>query len=65
MSEQIDSKTDKKDKGVFNTESREGGRGHWTVNYTGTQSFITTLSYSLAQKLLGTFIEVCFKTCNQ
>ena len=23
-------------------------RGNWTVNYTGTQSFITTLSYSLA-----------------
>ena len=22
-----------------------GGRGHWVVNYTGTQSFITTLSY--------------------
>ena len=27
-----------------------GGRGHLTVNYTGTQSFIETLSYSLTQK---------------
>ena len=23
----------------------QGGRGTWTVNYTGTQNFITTLSY--------------------
>ena len=29
----------------------QGGRGHWTVNYTGTQSFISTLSYSLAKIL--------------
>ena len=50
----------------------QGGTGHWTVNYTGTQSFITTLSYSLAQTL-GTFIEfqlvgsilVVFKPFNQ
>ena len=26
----------------------KGGRGHWTVNYTGNQSFKTNLSYSLA-----------------
>ena len=23
----------------------QGGRGHWTVSYTGTQSFRTTTSY--------------------
>ena len=23
----------------------QGWRGHWTVNFTGTQSFLTTLSY--------------------
>ena len=34
----------------------QGGRGHWTINYTGTQSFITTLSYQLDKKKLGTFI---------
>ena len=28
------------------------GRGHWTVNKTGTQNFIIMLYYSLAQKLL-------------
>ena len=28
----------------------QGGRGHKTVNFGGTQSFITTLSYSLALK---------------
>ena len=26
----------------------KSGRRHWAVNYTGTQSFIATLSYSLA-----------------
>ena len=26
-------------------------RGHWTVNYTGTQSLFTTKCYSLAPKL--------------
>ena len=26
----------------------QGGRGHWTGIYSGAQSFITTLSYSLA-----------------
>ena len=31
--------------------SCQGGRGHWTVNYTGTLSFITNLSFSLALKL--------------
>ena len=30
----------------------QGGRRHWTVNFTGTQSYLTTLSASLAQKLL-------------
>ena len=25
----------------------QGGREHWTVNYTGIQSFVLTLSYSL------------------
>ena len=29
----------------------EGGRGHGTLNKTGTQSFITTLFYLLTQKL--------------
>ena len=29
----------------------QGGRGHWTVNYASTQGIISTLSYSLAQKL--------------
>ena len=28
-----------------------GGRGHWTINYSGTQSFITRLSYLLALKV--------------
>ena len=31
--------------------SREEGKGHWTVNYTGTQTFITTLFYLLRQNL--------------
>ena len=29
----------------------QGGGGQWTLNYNGTQSLITTLSYSLAKKL--------------
>ena len=29
----------------------QGGRGHWTLNYKGSQSFITTLSYSLVLTL--------------
>ena len=29
----------------------QGGRGHWSVNSTGTHSFMFTLSFSLAQKL--------------
>ena len=28
----------------------QGGRGHWTVSYIGTQSFKTTTSYWFAQK---------------
>ena len=28
-----------------------GREGQWTVNYSGTQSFITMLSYSLAWKV--------------
>ena len=28
-----------------------GGRDHWTVNYTGTQSSVILSSYSLASKL--------------
>ena len=28
----------------------QGGKGHWTVNEIGTHSFLTTLSYPLAQK---------------
>ena len=27
--------------------NRQGEKGHWTVDYTGTQSFITLLSLSL------------------
>ena len=42
----------KKDK-----EIRTGRSGHWTVNHNGTQSFITTLSFSKATKALGTFID--------
>ena len=38
-------------------ESKKGVVGHLTGNYTGTQSFTTTLSYSLAKKTLGTYIE--------
>ena len=34
----------------------EGGREPWAANYTGTQSFIITVSYSWDQHL-GTFIE--------
>ena len=34
-------------KSLISMISRDGG-GHWTVNYTGNQSFITLLSYSLA-----------------
>ena len=34
----------------------QGGRGHWTENYTGIQSFITTVSYSLVNNF-GYFIE--------
>ena len=30
---------------------REGGDGHWAVDYTSPQSFITTNSYSLAQQI--------------
>ena len=33
------------------TPAREGGRGHWIDNYTGTQSFISAKLNSLAQKL--------------
>ena len=33
---------------------REGGRGHWTVNHTGIQSFIIMLSFQLVQ-IFGTF----------
>ena len=35
------------------------GRGHWIVNYTGTQSFTTLLSHFLGQKLWGLFIKFC------
>ena len=34
-------------KGGVSLYKAQGGRGHWTVNYAGTQCFITTLSYSL------------------
>ncbi len=34
---------------------QQGGRGHWTVNYAGTQSFITTLSYIRWLKTLVTY----------
>ena len=33
----------------------QGGSGHWTVNYTGTQGFITTF---VGSKTLGIFIEL-------
>ena len=33
----------------LNQNPIQGGRGHWTVNYTGTQGFITTVFYLLPQ----------------
>ena len=36
---------------LFSIPIIQGGRGHWTINYTDTQSFIIAKSYSLAQKL--------------
>ncbi len=36
---------------IFIERESQGVRGQWIVNYTGTQSFINTLSYSLVQKL--------------
>ena len=43
----------------------QGGRWHWTLNYTGIQSFITPLAYLLSQKLyyfywilIGGFIKL-------
>ena len=38
-------------------ETRLGGRGHLTVDYTGTQSLIIKKSYSLAQKRLVLLIN--------
>ena len=35
---------------IFDMTFTQGGKGHWTLNFTGTQSFITTLSHLLAQK---------------
>ena len=29
----------------------QGGRGHWSVNYTGTQMHMNTISHSLTLKL--------------
>ena len=29
--------------------NRQGGKGHWTVDYTGTQSFITILSWAFLE----------------
>ena len=43
----------------------KGGRGYWTENYTGTQSFIYTLFYSLAQKLWVLLKVVVFSLSNQ
>ena len=37
--------------GGLSFQDFDGGMGHWTINYTGTQSFITILSYLLFQKL--------------
>ena len=36
----------------------QGVRGYWALYYTSSQSFITTLSYSFAQKKLVRFIEL-------
>ena len=36
----------------------QGGRGQWTVNYTGTQCFITSFSYWLALKKNGYFGKI-------
>ena len=35
---------------IFPQTKTQGGNGHWTVNYTGTQSVTSTLSHSLIQK---------------
>ena len=32
--------------------SNQGGRGHWTINYTSTQRLITTLFYLLGKKII-------------
>ena len=35
----------------IHTVGSQGGRGHWNINYTCTQSVIVTLSDSFAKKL--------------
>ena len=32
-------------------KSLSNGKGHWTVNYTGTQHYVTLILYFFAQKL--------------
>ena len=41
-----------------NTHFYQLGRRHLTLNFTGTQCFIITLSYSLSHKLFGTFVKL-------
>ena len=45
---------------IFDMTFTQGGKWHYTLNFTGTQSFITTLSHLLAKKhwvsLLGDFV---------
>ena len=35
---------------LIHKKKTQGRRGYWTVDYTGTQSFVTYQSYSLTQK---------------
>ena len=44
---------------LTHTHTHQGGSGHWTVNYTGTQSLMNISFYLLAKKF-WTFINQCF-----
>ena len=40
-----------KERGGERKRVSQGGRGHWTVNQTSTQNFVSTFSISFAKKL--------------
>ena len=44
---------------LTNLQFRQAGRGHWTVNYTGTQSFINMFSLIVGLKTFGLIVEIC------